>query len=81
MSRILDLLFHRRQKFNPRAGSLAREAFFDCIDTYMKENGIERSDLDYDGPTLVHLYVSYKDEEINQLFKDIDENLPDIQLP
>lgn len=81
MSIILDLLFPKKQKFNLRAGTIAHEDFYNCVDEYMKENKIKWSDLNCSGADLLDLFESYKDEEINNLFKQIDPNLPDIHLP
>ena len=81
MSIILDLLFPKKKKFNIRTGSLAHEDFLYCIETYMTKNSIEWSDLNCDLSMLMHLFESYKDEEIQQIFKKIDDTLPDIQLP
>lgn len=81
MSIIRDLFFPKKQKFNPRKGSLAHEDFINCLEAYMKENGIEWSDLGPGRYNLIELYESYKDEEINQIFKKIKTDLPDIQLP
>ena len=81
MGIILDLLFPKKQKINLRAGTLAHEDFLICIETYMKENGIDWSDLELKGSDLLELFESYKDEEINQIFKKVNKDLPDIQLP
>lgn len=81
MSIILGLLFPKKRKPNLRAGTLAHEDFFLYIESYMKENNIEWSDLGCDGPRLLKMYESYKDEKINQVFKTIDKDLPDLKLP
>ena len=81
MSIIRDLFFPKKQKFNPRKGSLAHEDFLICIETYMKENNIDWSDLGCEGYKLLEMFEAYKDEEINQIFKKINKDLPDVRLP
>lgn len=73
-------LLSRRNKLNLRKGTLAHESFFECVDKYMKEHNIEWSDLNIDGSDLIELYENYEDDKINEIFKSVKPDLPNLEL-